>query len=337
MSKSFEFPRYTKAAQQGERGVQVVSTIVFEKFGWIFKRNHQEYDFGIDGQIEVVTGEGNVTGQLIAVQVKCGGSFLKEKNNWGYIYRGEEKHFNYLANYPIPVIIILCDPDSKKCYWVKFRTEITRKSGSNWKLTVPFENDLDHSKKLLEELLPPLKNYQCALEEYWELNNLLVESPCIYLIIDKSDVKEMNIQRIRDFFDRLRVTKELALECHGKIAISFHGYDDDPRELFEIKEVRQYSKDLFNELPEFFFFIRTENPDSLITFALCQTDVSWINGRSTPTITKKVECDTTKLIDFLMRGFAGLNDMTAWLSLSEEENTRISKAVTRCLGFPENL
>ena len=76
--------------------------IVSEEFDWLFKRNHQEHDFGIDGQIEVVTKAGAVTGQTLARQIKCGASFLKEPNRWGYVYRGEEKHFHYLANYPTP-------------------------------------------------------------------------------------------------------------------------------------------------------------------------------------------------------------------------------------------
>ena len=97
------YPQFSRSAQQGERGVNVVSRIVNENFGWIFKRNHQEHDFGIDGQIEVITPTGSVTGQMLAVQIKYGKSFFQEKNRWGYIYRGELKHFNYLSNYPIPI------------------------------------------------------------------------------------------------------------------------------------------------------------------------------------------------------------------------------------------
>ena len=64
------FPQFSRTAQQGERGVNVVSRIVNETFGWLFKRNHQEHDFGIEGQIEVVTPMGSVTGQALAVQIK---------------------------------------------------------------------------------------------------------------------------------------------------------------------------------------------------------------------------------------------------------------------------
>ena len=84
------FPQYTASAKQGDLGVSIVSRIVMENFGWLFKRNHQEHDFGIDGQIEVVT-KGSVTGQMLACQIKCGPSFFRDRNKWGYVYRGEGK------------------------------------------------------------------------------------------------------------------------------------------------------------------------------------------------------------------------------------------------------
>ena len=79
-------------------GVGIVSMIVEDEFGWLFRQNHQERDFGIDGQIDVVTEGGDVTGQLLGCQIKCGPSFLRETNRWGFVYRGETKHFNYLSN-----------------------------------------------------------------------------------------------------------------------------------------------------------------------------------------------------------------------------------------------
>ena len=108
------FPQYAPSSKQGNVGVSIVSRIVEDKFGWLFKRNHQEHDFGIDGQIEVVTDEGAVTGQMLACQIKNGPSFFRESNRWGYIYRGETKHFNYLANCSLPVIIVICDPNRER-------------------------------------------------------------------------------------------------------------------------------------------------------------------------------------------------------------------------------
>jgi hypothetical protein len=331
-----DLPRFSQAAQQGERGVHVVSTIVFDEFGWIFKRNHQEHDFGIDGQIEVVTANNHVTGQLLAAQIKYGKSFFQEKNRWGYVYRGEQKHFNYLANYPIPVLIVLCHPESKECYWVRFLPHETQPAGDNWKVTVPFENILRDSKAKIEALLPPLKDHREALEAYWAVNNLLAESDYLHFIIDRPEVEAMDATRTREFFDHLRVTKELALENQGKVELSIFGYEYDPRELFEIPEVREYISILAPALPELFFFARTQQPTSTLkTFALCQTDVSWFDGRSTRLVTKQIVYDTHNMADFLARGYAGLNEMTEWLSLPLEENIRISADVARCLGIRE--
>ena len=51
---------------------------------WLFKRTHQEHDYGIDGYIDIVTEDGHVTGQMFASQIKCGKSFFQEKTKDGY-------------------------------------------------------------------------------------------------------------------------------------------------------------------------------------------------------------------------------------------------------------
>lgn len=328
------FPQFTPNARKGERGVDLVSRVVHEQFKWLFKRNHQEHDFGIDGQIEVVTDEGAVTGQMLAVQIKYGKSFFEEKNKWGYVYRGELKHFNYLSNYPVPTLIVICNPEEEVCYWARFLPEQAEVVGGGWKLTIPFENRFHEAEPALNAILPPLQDSLSDLEEYWAVNRLMVEAPYIHFIIDRLEVIAEDTSRPREFFDRLRSSKELAYHCRGKVEISFHGYDHDPRELFEIKEVRSYVPVLCAALPELLFFIRTQQPThALKAFALCQTNVKWLHGRSTRKVTYKVEFTTKEIADFLMRLWPGLNEMTEWLGMSIEENKTISFNVMRCLGF----
>ncbi len=145
------YPQYTPSAKQGNIGVGIVARIV-ESFGWLFKKNPQEFDFGIDGQIEVVSESGAVTGQILGCQIKCGKSYFAELNPRGYLYRGETKHFNYLANYPVPVIIIICDPESGAGLWVDFQPTDAQITKSGWKVTVPFTNTLSSSKSKLQAL-----------------------------------------------------------------------------------------------------------------------------------------------------------------------------------------
>ena len=328
------FPKYTHSARQGELGVNLVAKIVSDTFGWLFSRNHQEYDFGIDGQMELVTDDGAVTGQQIALQIKHGRSYLQEKNRWGYVYRGELKHFNYLSNYPVAVVIVICDPDSKECYWVHFKSDQAQRTETGWKLTIPFGNKLAVSKNVLAALVPPITDSLTDLQAYWALNKMIVEAPSILFILDDHDVRTMDASRPRHFFDRLGSNKELAFECQGKIEFSFSGYDRDPRELFEIGEVREYVALLDAALPELFFFVRTERPaQTLHTFLLCLSEVSWEDGRSTRDVTRKVSFDTDRMAEFFARHYPALNKMTEWLEMSIDENERISYAVAECFGF----
>jgi hypothetical protein len=328
------YPQFPRSAQQGERGVNVVSRIINETFGWLFKRNHQEHDFGVDGQIEVITPDGNVTGQMLAAQIKYGESFFREENRWGYIYRGELKHFNYLSNYPVPFLIVICRPASEECYWVRFDPTQAHTTEAGWKITIPFTNKLHEAKGAIEKMLPPLQDSLADLEAYWTLNNLIVESSYIHFVIDSQEVMALDVTRPREFFDRLRSTKELAYQCQGKVEISFHGYENDARELFEIDEVRKYVPVLCAALPELLFFSRTEAPTyTLKTLVLCQTHVSWPDGRSTREVTRRLVFDTDKVGQFIMRHWPGLNEMTEWLSMSTDENKKISFDVVRCIGL----
>jgi len=328
------FPMYTPAARKGEAGVSLVSKIVTDKLGWIFRRHHQELDFGIDGQIEIVTDEGAVTGQCLAVQIKYGRSFFMEKTQWGYVYRGATKHFNYLANYPTVVLVIICHPASKVCYWVAFEPEATEASEHSWKLCIPFENCLHTSKSALLSLVGEPVDHLSQLQEYWQLNKMLVEVPIVLYVLDDLDVKAMDTSHPRAFFDRLRKTKQLAAATQGKIEFSFSGYDADPRELFEIAEVRRYIEALDEALPELFFFIRTEEPAAalrLIVFCLC--NAGWEDERATRTKPERVVFETANLVPFLERHFQALNELTDWLGMTIEENKRISYSVARCFGF----
>lgn len=334
------FPTYSKAAQKGDRGVDLVSRVFNEEFDWLFKRNHQEHDFGIDAQVDIVLEDGTVTGQMLALQIKYGKSFFEEKNQWGYVFRGESKHFNYLSNYPAPVLISICHPDTKDIYWVVFDAETTSRAGENWKITIPFENKLSGAKQRISALLPPPSDILNEMQDFWQLNEILVTHEHIHFIIARKDVKSLDVTSIRKFFDRIRSTKELAYHCQGKVEISFHGYDDDPRELYEIPEMRQYVPVLVAALPELFFFAYTgERAQTLRAVALCLASVE-IRSRTPNQYNKiPVEVTTKEIGDFLYSHFPGLNEMTEWLQMSIEENRRISSNTTRALGFdiPEDI
>ncbi len=329
------FPQYAPSAKQGNLGVAIVSRVV-DEFGWLFKRNHQEHDFGIDGQIEVVTDGGAVTGQMLGCQIKNGPSFFRESNRWGYVYRGQTKHFNYLANYPLPVIIIICDPATREGYWVRFRAADTQITEAGWRLTIPFENKLSSSKEALLAILPSVTDRLSQLKEYWRVNSMFFDSEVIIFVIDVEEVNKQDVSRAAGFRERLCRSKELALHCQGRIAIGFSGYKDDPRELFEIDEVKRYVALLDEAFPELFFFVRCEKPAATLKlFISCLVGVGWESKRSTPGNPQKFIADYSLLLPFLQRHFVYLNYLCEWLGLSEEDNRRITKDIARTMGMPD--
>jgi hypothetical protein len=327
------FPQYGASAKQGTRGVAIVSRIVDEGFGWLFKRNHQEHDFGIDGQIEVVTKAGSVTGQMLACQIKCGPSFFGETNRWGYVYRGETKHFNYLANYPVPVLIVICDPKTQECIWERFHATDVQVTEGGWKMTIPFDNKLSCSKSELEAMLPPVTDQLSPLREYWKVNNIFFRYEVILFMVDRPEVEAMDASRARGFRSRLCASKDLMMHCQGKIDIIFHGYNDEPRELFEIEEVRKYVALLSEAIPELFFFSRTEEPATTLTlFVFCLGGVGWEAERSTPGNPQKVVVDYDALEPFFNYHFTRLNWICEFLELSVEEIRAIGDAAIKAMN-----
>jgi hypothetical protein len=271
----------------------------------------------------------------LGVQVKYGEGYLQQKNKWGYVYRGELKHFNYFANYPIPVIIAICDPSSKNCYWAHFRVMDAQVTENGWTMTVPFKNVLASSKADLESLVPPTKDALNDLQAYWRLNKILSGVDSILFAIERSEIESGDTSEVRFFFNRLRATRELAYECRGKVILSVSGYDDDPRDLFEVGEVKQYIAALDSFLPDLFFFIQVEPiPDTIRLFAYCLADGRWT--KVGPNSEEKIALNTSELKDFIERHLEGLHEIARSLDMSDEEVEKIAEELAHGLGLPTN-
>lgn len=78
-------------------------------------------DVGIDGNLEFVNSDGFATGKVIAVQVKSGPSYFKHESTNGWKFYPEEKHRTYWESFPLPVILVLHDPNANQSYWADVR------------------------------------------------------------------------------------------------------------------------------------------------------------------------------------------------------------------------
>jgi hypothetical protein len=98
--------------------------------------------------MDIVTDDNSVTGQSIALQIKTGKSFFKSKSNNGFTFYGEVKHLNYYMNSQLPILIVICDIEKRKCFWVHFDGNKIERTPSGWKINIPARNVLENSKKM---------------------------------------------------------------------------------------------------------------------------------------------------------------------------------------------
>jgi hypothetical protein len=135
---SFGFPKRTDAQKTGRVGETFVQYFVTAKLGWVFRPVHREDDFGIDGYVDVLES-GNVTGKSLAIQVKCGQSYLNKTTPGGFKYSGSKSHLNLYLNLDLPVILVIVDDSLEEAYWVEFEIEKTSPAGDGWWIEIPIE------------------------------------------------------------------------------------------------------------------------------------------------------------------------------------------------------
>src|SRR4051794_20149111 len=102
------------------RGLDRISQIVHEMH-CIFRELSKD-DFGLDGEIEVVTpkvgGVGFETlGGIIKVQAKSGESYVKQDSTTGFVTPVERNDLDYWYKATFPVIFIVYHPKDDKLYW----------------------------------------------------------------------------------------------------------------------------------------------------------------------------------------------------------------------------
>lgn len=107
-------------------GVLKIASLLNER-GLIF-RETAHTDVGLDGQIEYVNELGEVTGQLVAVQIKSGDSYLNDrKDHWAYY--PNKKHRSYWANYPLSVILFIYSPSNSCTYFTDVTKQLNGQDG----------------------------------------------------------------------------------------------------------------------------------------------------------------------------------------------------------------
>jgi len=166
------FPRITKAKQKGLSGQSYFQNMVINEWGWLYRKNEQDNDFGIDAYIEIVN-DGNVTGKMIGVQIKYGDSYFSKKKNNRIIFNGEQKHLNYYQNSDVPIIIVLINNNFTEIYWRKFDINSILPTNKGWSIEILCK---PIKKKDIEKITGPIIDFTKEIKKIHAISSLLIST-----------------------------------------------------------------------------------------------------------------------------------------------------------------
>ena len=109
----------------------------------------------------------------------------------------------------------------------------------------------------------------------------------------------------------------------NRVAISFEGFDSDPRPAYDIPGIRDYVSKLDTEFPYWFYFCNLES-QSIQLICLCLCEVEKVRGGSRP--------DADDLRKFLEDHLKSMNELGARYNLSENEIIDRSEEVLAIFG-----
>lgn len=129
------------------------------------------------------------------------------------------------------------------------------------------------------------------------------EDVVVVLEISRVDIEAGNIAAALDTLLILSDTKENALLYRESLLLVVNGYNDDPRELAEITEVRNYFQRLVQEWPYFLWFLaRGFGNIVLFLSMLCRVKFLRANGVADSILFEEKEDLREVLRDLLTRG-----------------------------------
>lgn len=331
------FPRRTTAQATGETGCAIVALIVQEELGWQFRRTPQEADFGVDGYVDVITDEGYVTGKSLAVQIKSGSSYIKWDAAGTTRYRGDRKHVNYYLNHTVPVLLVIVDPETKSAWWRRFDAYETDGDDHSWSIAISLESRLNAAAKgVLARLVGPAVDYLSHLEHHWSLAARTAEAHQIVLQVTRREVDGQLTRPFARVLERLGVSRAIAESSRNKLDFLIFGFDDDPRELYEIPSVRAWINEIvMSSVPLAYFLDLSADAHGIQTILYCVSRATVVGPDTKPSRKLLRIEDGESAIQFMNAQFAKLNDFTDLLGLSDDVNRECSQLliawVTRVL------
>ena len=330
-----DLPKSNKSNKIGRKGVTILTSIIEDKLIWQLRINHQEDDYGIDAYIDIITEEGHLTGKSIAVQIKSGQSYFRQKNEYGWIYSGELKHLNYYLNHEIPVILVIVDTESKKAYWELCDAEQTDRSNKGWSIVIPFHKELEeNSKEELTKYISPTIDYVSQLENQWKTNEFLKKFGHVLFVVGKEEIEKFDYEPLITALTYITSKNNLMYKYRSKIEIAIHGYDNDDRQLYEIDETKKWIVNILEHVKGLTFYLANHsNAQFLRLFLYSQIEFDVVKGSSKTENgieKRKVKYESKESLKVIYKLFNDLNMFCNYYKVPVPIIKEISDNITNC-------
>jgi len=315
-----ELPQYNEQRRLADKGIAIVKKVVEDELKWIFRKITLDDDFGLDGYIDILQDGKYVTGKSIGVQIKTGSSYFENQSNSGWIFYGENKHLNYYLNNHIPIIIVLVNPDTLQAYWNEVNISNLIKTESSWKLNINRNNLLCNKNNLLE-IVGDFVDYGPQLENLSKVNKEMLKSGLIFIAIDRTEIEGGNYEGLKLLLKWLLASDKMIKKCRNKIMITVFGYDENPLELFQIDDVRNWMKSALSVFKYWGYFLNMDEKirklSTLKVLLFCNIDVKYL-GRNESDKVVEIDYKPEDAHEFKMKIFEWLNEFAHIYNIEEK-------------------
>jgi hypothetical protein len=141
----------------------------------------------------------------------------------------------------------------------------------------------------------------------------------VFLMFSRRQVETSDIDEPLQFLRGLTANPRAALEYCGRISLIVDGYNDDPREIFEVPEVRAFIKSIDQQWPYWFFFLsQADDSIKMLESCLCDT-IEVIPGVAS--------IDLEQMERSLVRHFGAMNRLCEAMNVPEAKIEEISEGI----------
>jgi hypothetical protein len=139
------------------------------------------------------------------------------------------------------------------------------------------------------------------------------------IVISRLDIESGETSETLSVLSKL-LNPDAALRYYEKVDICVHGYDEDPRELCDLPEVREFVYKLDENFPYWCYFLSKRTPGLMFIFScFCPPHL-------TPEARDRIWRET--IAEYLTRrGFPGLNHICGTIGCSLSEIQRLTDRV----------